>query len=105
MLVARISEVLFHSQPEVHTVAYNTRAQEFVRSANACLHNWELALGENESEAVNNLRLYLAHRLDMRDLRHGDFSFRISHSNVVDGMFHNCSLLTTVGSAFDVVEE
>jgi hypothetical protein len=104
MIVARVSELLFHSDEDRHTVAYDRRARQVIKDFSVSGHQLKLAIGEQEA-VFTSLRKELEELLARAKVDPSDFGFRVSHSGVDEhGLFRECTFCTT-GSEMPVVAE
>ena len=101
--VARISELIFHSEPELHTVAYDAKARKMVTNFANTGRGLPLAYGKDINDCVVKLQEVLTRELAKAELRTVDFGFRVSHSEVSEeGTFREVLFSTTIGSEFEL---
>jgi hypothetical protein len=102
LIVARVSELIFHQDENRHTVAYDRKAQQAAKNFHIDGRQLRLAMGEEE-KVFAALRAELEKLLDKADVNPNDFAFRVAHTPVdADGLFHECTFHTTIGSAMPV---
>lgn len=104
IIVARVSELLFHENETVHTVAYDRKARNVIKQFPIEGRQLRLAVGDRE-DVFTSLRRQLTSYLVKRELDPKDFGFRVSHSDMADdSTFLDCTFHTTIGSEMPVFE-